>query len=722
MLICLCIALLVYGDDAIFPLTSIRYIYVCAGGIGVGSLAFEGDHGHIAFVSPYTFSALLAKHCPPLQCVILNACGGHIQGEVLSSVVPQTVCFSGRISDKESIIFSRGFYDSIAEGHSVHRAFRDGSSRMELHALSPGVPPRREDSLVAGHLPLVTLLKNERLYRELHANTLESISQTARQKDAQLLADNAALLGENKKLRSLISYGMELLQSKDRDLEAMRAAIGVLASSGGGKGRQAHMAAIGIGSGGDGREEPIGRATRASGSSKQRHTSATSGRSDPAKSGSKHVKTAAWKHVSKSNVEGGTVASHPVKKPKWYKNIRSSGYGNVRFSSASDNVPTSSNGGVGASPQCHHHQQQQTAVESPPGPVPSSALTVQRSRRESVRSSPSRPLSASSESKRNARHAESKRGPSSAARREGGVSERVGAENLPPPELALCSSGQHAAQSSSNGSCTLFLTDDHFAGDVCPPEPNGPTHRTPPSPSRDKDNDRSQETSGHSGKAPKGSISSTSASPHRSQRQSFLRDQRRLQQHQHVISKYASWAKDYPVLPSEGGDGREGVPPVEVSDTCTSARYAPTSPPNIAAGCTGNDQRKTTNAPRPSQIQRGSAGRTLEKQTPSPSAPSTQSSSGNTSAMSSSSLSGDAGVSSGSRRNSSGFREKSAGFREFLKEMRSQQATQRPTSSFASSVTRFDQPRPSTSSANGVGVTPKSVREHKQCGHDSRDC
>ena len=214
--------------------------------IGVGSLAFESEShdasSGISFVSPPSLASLLAEHGgPSLQCVLLNVCGGHIQGDLLSSVVPFTVCFTGKVADKESLAFSKGFYDSIAMGHSVQQAFRVGSGRMDLHKLAPGVPDR-----LSSIPPLLTLLKNKRLLEESHLAAHASKQLLLQQRHQMLVSDsastpeteklridNAKYLQENKELRSLIAYGMELMKNKDDELKAMRQALDYVSQAAG---------------------------------------------------------------------------------------------------------------------------------------------------------------------------------------------------------------------------------------------------------------------------------------------------------------------------------------------------------------------------------------------------------------------------------------------------------------------------------------------------------
>ena len=112
--------------------------------LGVGSLAFECEKGTGSqMLLPRVFANLLHEHqSGSLQCVVLNACGSHIQAEYLRDKVPVIVYFETRVSDVESINFSKAFYSGLATGSTFKDSFKKGQNYLDLHALTPGVPQR----------------------------------------------------------------------------------------------------------------------------------------------------------------------------------------------------------------------------------------------------------------------------------------------------------------------------------------------------------------------------------------------------------------------------------------------------------------------------------------------------------------------------------------------------------------------------------------------------
>lgn len=106
---------------------------------GIGSLAFEGDGGRPNFVPVKAFAEAMATQTRT-KCVVLNACSSRLQGEVVKMHVPFTICFDGRVSDTESVSFSKGFYTALAHGQSYEAAFHEGRTRLDLGAFLPGTP------------------------------------------------------------------------------------------------------------------------------------------------------------------------------------------------------------------------------------------------------------------------------------------------------------------------------------------------------------------------------------------------------------------------------------------------------------------------------------------------------------------------------------------------------------------------------------------------------
>jgi hypothetical protein len=109
-------------------------------GTGCG-LAFEDAMGNIKLVPQKALAELLSAYCPPLKCVILNACYTETQGEQLSLGIPYTIFIKGSIADEAAIEFTRGFYDALCAGRDIAFAFDEGCRCISLAGFSDECKP-----------------------------------------------------------------------------------------------------------------------------------------------------------------------------------------------------------------------------------------------------------------------------------------------------------------------------------------------------------------------------------------------------------------------------------------------------------------------------------------------------------------------------------------------------------------------------------------------------
>ncbi|CAM9858627.1 unnamed protein product, partial [Phaeothamnion confervicola] len=134
---------------------------------GVGALAFEGEGGHLCFVRANDFAALLSAHSPQLRCAVLNACGSGLQCLLATQSIPLCIGMAGQITDHDAAAFSGGFYDALAAGAGVDKAFAEGKRRIGLHALDHFHPLHAHQSGVHVAMvrpsPLVSLFKSAAL-------------------------------------------------------------------------------------------------------------------------------------------------------------------------------------------------------------------------------------------------------------------------------------------------------------------------------------------------------------------------------------------------------------------------------------------------------------------------------------------------------------------------------------------------------------------------------
>ena len=90
------------------------------------SLVFE-DEGNEPLEVPIAAVAALVRDYPSVKCVVLNACKS--AKALTVPISPVTIGMDDAIPDETAIEFSRGFYDALAAGKDIKRAFSEGIQR-----------------------------------------------------------------------------------------------------------------------------------------------------------------------------------------------------------------------------------------------------------------------------------------------------------------------------------------------------------------------------------------------------------------------------------------------------------------------------------------------------------------------------------------------------------------------------------------------------------------
>ena len=104
-------------------------------------LAFENELGEKQIIPQEALAELIRAYSPPIDCVLLNACYTHEQGNMISLGIPFTIAMDGPISDPAAIEFVRGFYDAIAAGRSIEFAYQEGCRTIKSAGLEEGSIP-----------------------------------------------------------------------------------------------------------------------------------------------------------------------------------------------------------------------------------------------------------------------------------------------------------------------------------------------------------------------------------------------------------------------------------------------------------------------------------------------------------------------------------------------------------------------------------------------------
>lgn len=107
-----------------------------------GGVVFEDARGRCVVTSTEALARLLGEYAPPLACVVLNACDAHaLARRACAASVPYAVAMAAETTDETAIAFSRGFYDAVAAGESIERAYREGCHTMSLPLPEGTQPP-----------------------------------------------------------------------------------------------------------------------------------------------------------------------------------------------------------------------------------------------------------------------------------------------------------------------------------------------------------------------------------------------------------------------------------------------------------------------------------------------------------------------------------------------------------------------------------------------------
>lgn len=102
-----------------------------------GDQAFQTDDGSSRTIEPEALArevkaAKARRQCgmPALQLAVLNYCNSNVHAQALCKHVPCVVASTGKIFDRDAIIFSREFYHALANYKSVAEAFEHSCEKL----------------------------------------------------------------------------------------------------------------------------------------------------------------------------------------------------------------------------------------------------------------------------------------------------------------------------------------------------------------------------------------------------------------------------------------------------------------------------------------------------------------------------------------------------------------------------------------------------------------
>ncbi|MDI1442460.1 CHAT domain-containing protein [Polyangium sp. 6x1] len=106
-----------------------------------GEILVENDAGRAEPI-PAAALANLFGILGDVRCVVLNACHSAAQAEAIRPHVDAVIGMSQSIQDAAAINFAWAFYQGLAFGESVHKAFDLGRNQIDLAGLGDGKVPK----------------------------------------------------------------------------------------------------------------------------------------------------------------------------------------------------------------------------------------------------------------------------------------------------------------------------------------------------------------------------------------------------------------------------------------------------------------------------------------------------------------------------------------------------------------------------------------------------
>jgi hypothetical protein len=113
-----------------------RIIHLSGHGDADGGFYVEDERGDGVPAAPEGLARLLRLNAEA-ECVIVNACYSMRLAEAMSGCFDHVIGMRRKIGDQAAIVFSIGFYQGLARGDSVPRAFERGCALVQMDGRYP---------------------------------------------------------------------------------------------------------------------------------------------------------------------------------------------------------------------------------------------------------------------------------------------------------------------------------------------------------------------------------------------------------------------------------------------------------------------------------------------------------------------------------------------------------------------------------------------------------
>jgi hypothetical protein len=105
-------------------------------------IILEDERGGSQFVPAEAVGKLFAEFKDTIRLVVLNACYSQLQAKYMTEHIDCVIGMSGAIGDEAATKFSSVFYEALASGENLRKAFNLGCVSINLHELQDDDVPR----------------------------------------------------------------------------------------------------------------------------------------------------------------------------------------------------------------------------------------------------------------------------------------------------------------------------------------------------------------------------------------------------------------------------------------------------------------------------------------------------------------------------------------------------------------------------------------------------
>ncbi len=118
-----------------------QIVHFSGHGEGETGLLFEAKNGRVQPIATAALVSLFQLFSDWIECVVLNACYSEAQAEAIVTCINYTIGMNQQIGNQAAIAFSTGFYNALAAGESIPRAYEFGLNSIQLEGIPENLTP-----------------------------------------------------------------------------------------------------------------------------------------------------------------------------------------------------------------------------------------------------------------------------------------------------------------------------------------------------------------------------------------------------------------------------------------------------------------------------------------------------------------------------------------------------------------------------------------------------